>query len=301
MPPPSRRSPEGDRGTADSQGPPAAPSPALAGQVAIVTGASRGIGAAIAFRLASEGAAVALVGRTAEPDSTTNPGSLAETAARLEAGGGRAHVVVADLADPSLDRGAIVDDARAAFGPVDILVNNAAACFYIPYEKVSDRRYAVMFEVNVHAPWDLSRAVLPDMRERGRGAIVNISSGTAAHPTGPPFSEFHAEHGATLYGTSKAALERLTSGLAAEVFAHGVAVNALSPVAAVATPGAEAMGLLPEDPDQVEPMEQMVEAALALCTVGADRLTGRAMTSADVLADLDRAVRTLDGSAPYRR
>ena len=69
----------------------------------------------------------------------------------------------------------------------------------------------------------------------------------------------------------------------------------------MATPGAEAMGLLPEDPDQVEPMEQMVEAALALCTVNAARLTGRAMTSAAVLADLNRAVRTLDGSAPYRR
>jgi citronellol/citronellal dehydrogenase len=272
-----------------------------ASQVAVVTGASRGIGAAIACRLAAEGAAVALVGRTAEPGGPANPGSLAETAAIIRAAGGHAHVVVADLADPAVDRAGIVDDARAALGAIDILVNNAAACFYIPYDQVSDRRYAVMFEVNVHAPWDLSRAVLPDMRARGRGAILNISSGVAAHPEGPPFPPFHAEHGATLYGASKAALERLTSGLAAEVFPAGVSVNALSPVAAVATPGAEAMGLLPKDPDQVEPMEQMVEAALALCTVGAARVTGRALTSAEALSELDRSVRTLDGSAPYRR
>jgi NAD(P)-dependent dehydrogenase (short-subunit alcohol dehydrogenase family) len=270
-----------------------------AGRVAVVTGASRGIGAGIALRLAAAGAAVALVGRTADPDPTTGPGSLAETAAAIEAIGGRAHTVVADLSDPTLDRAAIVADARGALGPVDILVNNAAACFYLPYDRVTDRRYAVMFEVNVHAPWDLSRAVLRDLTGRGApGWILNISSGTAVHPVGPPFSPFHAEQGATLYGTSKAALERMTSGLAAEVYARGVAVNALSPVAAVATPGAEAMGLVPADPRQVEPVEQMAEAALALCTVAPDRMTGRALTSAQVLIELDRTVHTLDGTAP---
>ncbi len=244
---------------------------------------------------------MALVGRTATPDEATNAGSLLETAARIEAEGGRAHVIVADLADASLRRDAIVDDARTALGEVDVLVNNAAACFYLPYERVTDRRYDVMFEVNVHAPWDLSRAVLPAMTGRGDGWILNISSGVAMHPSGPPYSPFHAEQGATLYGASKAALERLTTGLAAEVFARGVAVNALSPVAAVATPGAEAMGLVPEDPRHVEPVEQMAEAALALCTVEPGRITGRALTSAEVLRELGRSVHTLDGRAPYRR
>jgi citronellol/citronellal dehydrogenase len=85
------------------------------------------------------------------------------------------------------------------------------------------------------------------------------------------------------------------------VFAHGVAINALSPVAAVSTPGAEAMGLVPTDPRYVEPVEQMAEAALGLCTVPAGRMTGRAFTSAEVLAELGRTIRTLDGTAPYRR
>ena len=143
--------------------------PACAGRVAIVTGASRGIGAAIALRLAAEGAAVALVGRTAEPKADTNAGSLAETAAMIEGGGGRAVTVVADLADPDADRAAIVDQARAALGDIDILVNNAAACFYLPFGDVSARRYEVMMEVNVHAPWDLSRAVLPSMPRPWRG------------------------------------------------------------------------------------------------------------------------------------
>jgi citronellol/citronellal dehydrogenase len=258
-----------------------------------VTGASRGIGAAIACRLAAEGAAVALVGRTADPTPGSNAGSLSETAATIEGGGGRAVSIGADLADPAADRATIVEAARNALGPVDILVNNAAACFYLPYDAVSARRYSVMLEVNVHAPWELSQAVLPEMRGRGSGWILNISSVVAEHPTGPPYPAFHVEHGATLYGLSKAALERMTTGLAAEVSRDGVAVNALSPVAAVATPGAVAMGLVPEDPAHVEPVEQMAEAALALCTTR--DLTGRVVTSGPLLAELGLPVRGLDG------
>jgi NAD(P)-dependent dehydrogenase (short-subunit alcohol dehydrogenase family) len=271
--------------------------PGCAGRVAIVTGASRGIGAGIACRLAAEGAAVALVGRTAEPSPDGNAGSLAETAALIEAAGGRAMTIVADLADPTAERAAIVAEARATLGEVDILVNNAAACFYLPYDEVSARRYEVMLEVNVHAPWDLSRAVLPAMCRRREGWILNISSRVAEHPPGPPFPPFHVEHGATLYGMSKAALERLTTGLAAEVSPYGVAVNSLAPVAAVATPGALAMGLVPADPAHVEPLEQMAEAAVALCTL-AD-LTGRVVTSGGLLLELGRPVRTLDGQRLY--
>ena len=153
-------------------------------------------------------------------------------------------------------------------------MNNAAACFYLPYDQVSDA------PVRGDVRGQRARAVGPepggaarDVRGGGEGWILNISSVVAEHPAGPPFPTFHVEHGATLYGVSKAALERLTTGLAAEVSPYGVAVNSLAPVAAVATPGAVAMGLVPADPAHVEPVEQMAEAAVALCTL-AD-LTGR--------------------------
>jgi NAD(P)-dependent dehydrogenase (short-subunit alcohol dehydrogenase family) len=139
-------------------------------------------------------------------------------------------------------------------------------------------------------------AVLPGMSERGRGWIVNLSTMVVEHPVGPPYSTFHAEHGATLYGASKAALERIGTGLAAEVHRHGIAVNTVAPVAAVATPGVEAMGLMPGDDTYVEPVEQMAEAVLALATGDPGRLTGRVVTSEAVLAELGRPVRNLDGS-----
>ena len=269
----------------------------LDGKVAIVTGASRGIGVAIAQRFAAEGAAVAVTARTAEPGSSHLDGSLTETVELIEAAGGRAIAIAADLADPNFDAAALVSSVEQQLGPVDILVNNAAACFYLPWDVVSASRYNVMFRVNVDAPWRLSTALLPGMRDRGRGWIVNISSMVTEHPIGPPFTPFHAEHGATLYGASKAAQERMSTGLAAEVYRYGVAVNVVSPVAAVATPGVVALGLMPGEDTHVEPVEQMAEAALALATADPAILTGWIGTSHDLLAELGRVVHGLDGGA----
>ena len=269
---------------------------ALDGKVAVVTGASRGIGAAIARRFAAEGADVALVARTIEPGTSHLEGSLQETATLVEQAGSCALIVTADLADPDFDAGALVARVEDALGPVDVLVHNAAACFYLPWDSVSPRRYGVMFAVNVDATWKLATAVLPGMRDRGRGWIVNLSSTVVDHPTGPPYSAFHADHGATLYGASKAALERMSTGLAAEVHRHGIAVNVASPVAAVATPGVVAMGLTPADARHVEPVEQMVEAVLALATGDPAVLTGRIVTSGAILSELDRPIRNLDGT-----
>ena len=268
----------------------------LDAKVAIVTGASRGIGAAIAQRFAAEGAAVAVTARTTEPGGSHLDGSLTETVERIEAAGGRAIAIAADLADPAFDANALVSTVEQQLGPVDILVNNAAACFYLPWDTVSTRRYEVMFRVNVDAAWQLMTAVLPAMRDRNVGWIVNISSMVTQQPIGPPFTPFHAEHGATLYGASKAALERMSSGLAAEVHRHGIAVNVVSPVAAVATPGVVALGLMPGEHTHMEPVEQMAEAALALATASAATLTGWIGTSEQVLLQLGREVRNLDGS-----
>jgi len=267
-----------------------------AGRTALVTGASRGIGAAIARRLAAEGAAVALVARTLDAHPRL-PGTLAETADAIRAADGTAVTIQADLTDSAQYAG-IVARATEALGPIDILVNNAAAAFYMPFERFSEKRFAVAVAINLHAPFALAQLVLPGMRERRRGWILNVSSATAQHPSGPPYADFHRHGGAIVYGMTKAALERFTTGLAAETAADGIAVNALAPVAAVRTPGTDALGVVPEDrPELVEPMETMVEAALALCT-GA--LTGRLAYSRPLLRELGRRPRTLDGREEYR-
>lgn len=271
----------------------------LEGRVALVTGASRGIGAAIAQRLAAEGAAVALTARSLDPHPHL-PGTLRETAAAIEAGGGRAAIVAADLMDAA-DRARMLEEVRAALGPVDVLVNNAAAAFYLPFEKVSEKRFRVAFEVNVRAPWDLAQRVVPEMRKLGRGCIVNVSSDTARHPTGPPYAEFHQHGGAVLYGATKAALDRISTGLAAELFEAGIHVNSLSPVAAVRTPGVEALGVVPEEfLRTAEPVEQLAEATLALCEPRERPITGRVLFSGPLLEELGREPRTLDGRALLR-
>jgi NAD(P)-dependent dehydrogenase (short-subunit alcohol dehydrogenase family) len=157
----------------------------------------------------------------------------------------------------------------------------------------------MLFELNFHAPVDLAVAVLPGMRARGAGWIVNVSSATSHHPHGPPFrrgSEPTAT--ATIYGASKAALERFTTGLAAEVHGDGIAVNAVSPVAAVRTPGADALvaGIMDARPELVEPVELMAEASLVLATCDPATCTGRILLSRPFLEELGRVARNLDGS-----
>ncbi len=272
----------------------------LDGRVALVTGASRGIGAGIAQRFAAEGATVAVTARTldAEPDAPL-AGSLRETVATIEAAGGRALAVQSDLADAD-DRGRVVPQVTAELGAIDVLVNNAAAAFYLPTAEIPLRRRRLTFELNVHAPIDLAQAVLPAMRANGAGWIVNISSATSRPPKGPPFDPgFKLGFTSTVYGASKAALERLTTGLAAEVYADGVAVNSLAPVAAVRTPGADALvgDVLDANPEIVEPLELFVEAALALAVADPQSLTGRICYSRPLLDELGLDYRELDGSA----
>jgi NAD(P)-dependent dehydrogenase (short-subunit alcohol dehydrogenase family) len=258
----------------------------FAGRRAVVTGASRGIGAAAAVRLAAEGAVVAIVARTVEQHDHLE-GSLAETAARIEALGGRVVPVVADLNDPD-DRARIVPAAEAALGgPVDVLVNNAAAAMYAPVATMPLKRRRILFEVNVHAPLDLAQAVVPSMVERGEGWIVNLTSASARPVVGHPTM--------TLYGASKAALNRVTVGLAGELHGTGVRVNAVEPRAAVMTEGAAALvgDVLTED--QIESMEEMTEAVVALCDCAA-HLTGRVCVSLDLIDELALTVHQLDGT-----
>ncbi len=254
------------------------------GRVALVTGASRGIGNAIARRFAVEGAAVAVTARTVGPGESRFEGSISETVDQIASGGGSAVAVAADLARQE-DRRRLVEEVTRQLGPVDVLVNNAAVTFFEPVSVFSERHYDLMFEVQVKAAFELAQLTLPGMVNRGSGWILNISSGAARHPQGPPYRAGVGR--GTVYGMCKAALERFTTGLAGEVGEAGVAVNVLSPAGIVATPGVVHHRLIPPgSEDLAEPVEVIAEAAHALCTGSPSSLTGRVAYSAPLLEEL---------------
>ncbi len=157
----------------------------------------------------------------------------------------------------------------------------------MPFDRYSEKRFRVAFEVNLRAPFELAQLVLPGMRQRKRGWILNISSATSKLPQGPPYAAWQKQGGDLLYATTKAALNRFTAGLAAEVCDEGIAVNSLAPVAAVLTPGAEAQGVIPEG-TPFEPVEVMAEAALVLCSCDPQQLNGRIAYSGPLLEELGR-------------
>ncbi len=256
-------------------------------RVALVTGASKGgTGTAIAIRLASAGFDVAVVARDAE--------GLSRTADRVRGLGRRAMELTCDLSDPARGRGELVGRVEDELGPVEVLVNNAAANGYRPFEEWTPARLEMTQQVNVWAPWDLSAQAARYMRARGRGWIVNLTSFAAELPPGPPFPSTLVATQGSGYGVSKAALNRLTVSLAAELYDDGIAVNALAPQSAIATPHLVSAGQV--DPDRFEPLETMAEAALLLSTCDRRATTGRIARSLELLVEHDRAVRSLDGS-----
>ncbi len=262
------------------------------GKNALVTGASRGIGRAIAKRLAAEGAHVVLsasrLGRHGDLG-----GTLEETVEEIERAGGRASAVVADLLDDEA-RSDLVAQAESTCGPLDILVNNAAFGMWGMPSESTLRQRREMMEVNLHAPVDLAQQVLPGMRQRGVGWVLNLGSESHRQPPLPYRDSQEAAHVITAYGATKAALNRYMVGLAHEVAGDGVFVNVLAPVSIVLTQeAARFVGhIAKNNPDMAEPLEVMVEAAVEFCT---ERHVGRVESSRELLHRVSRPVRSLDG------
>jgi len=183
----------------------------LDGRIALVTGASRGIGAAIALAFGREGAAVAV-------NYHRSPARAAEVVAAVQAGGGKAMALQADVSDGRAVR-ALVDQTLAAFGRIDVLVNNAGILTAAPLAQMSDEVWDTMLATNLRAVFLCARAVLPGMLERGSGKIINVSSqlgqkGLANH---------------THYAAAKGGVIAFTRALAREVGPRGIHVNAIAP------------------------------------------------------------------------
>jgi NAD(P)-dependent dehydrogenase (short-subunit alcohol dehydrogenase family) len=216
------------------------------------------------------------------------PGSLSATVGKIRDAGGKAIAVAADVSKEE-DCQNLVRTAQEAFGTVDILVNDAALTYYKPIIDYSVKHWHKAFAVNVHGPFMLSQLVLPGMIKLGRGAIVNISSGSAIGPGRAPFAGARPANGGTMYGATKAALERFTQGLAQEVARHNIAVTALSPSQVVATPGTVYHKLVSDMADpNAEPPALMARAALLLASEPAEKVNGRVTYSQQILGEYGR-------------
>ncbi len=257
----------------------------LEGKVVVVTGASRGIGAEISARFAGEGGRVICAARTLKEGDHPLEGSLEKTVADIRDAGGEATAVAVNLARPDECEG-LIEQAQGIYGPVDVLVNNAALTYFIPVKDFAVSRWIRSWEVNFHAPFILSKAALGQMIPRGSGSIVNISSAAAVGPGRGPYDDNPGLAGGTCYGAEKAALERFTQGLASEVYQFGISVTCVSPSLVVPTPGTVYHNLVTgmDDP-RGEPPGLMADAALLLATEPLDAVTGRVTYSQQILKE----------------
>ncbi len=258
----------------------------LDGKTVLVTGASRGIGAEIARVFAAEGGQVVCAARTLREGDHPLDGSFDTTVAAIRAAGGTAHAVAANIAEPA-ECERLVRAAREVYGPVDVLVNNAALTYYVQIKDYPVNKWMRSWAVNFHAPFLLSQLVLADMIPRRSGAIVNISSGSAIGPGRGPYADSGVGvRGGTCYGAEKAALERFTQGLASEVYQYGISVTSVAPSQIVPTPGTVYHRLVKDVHDpRGEPPLLMARAALLLATEPLDKVTGRVTYSQPLLRE----------------
>jgi len=252
----------------------------------VVTGASRGIGAEIARLFAAEGGKIVCAARTLREGDHPLAGSLETTVDGIRAAGGEARAIAANIAEPA-ECEKLMATAREIYGPVDVLINNAALTYYVPIKDYPVNKWLRSWAVNLHAPFVLSQLALADMIPRRTGAIVNISSGSAIGPGRGPYPDpAVGARGGTCYGAEKSALERFTQGLASEVYQYGISVTCVAPSQIVPTPGTVYHKLVRSlDDERGEPPSLMAQAALLLATEPLDRVSGRVTYSQQILKE----------------
>jgi len=247
----------------------------LDGKVAVVTGASRGIGKAMAIGLAREGARVVVAARSEYTKAGGIEGTILATAKAIEDLGGRALPVKCDVTDEASVT-AMLETATAGFGRIDVLVNNAGVAFFHPVSETPLRRWETVLKVNLTGAFLCAKAVLPLMVEQKSGSIVNISSLAAnerdegAVPTG------------VAYAVAKAGLDRFTWGLAVEMGRHNIAVNCLKPKEPVDTEGMR-FWTTDEQRQGWVSADKMVKCAVFLATQDASGVTGTVATDEELI------------------
>jgi NAD(P)-dependent dehydrogenase (short-subunit alcohol dehydrogenase family) len=264
----------------------------LKDKVVLVTGASRGIGQYISQEFAGRGSKVVCVARTMSDGEHPLEGSLTNTVEQIRSLEGEATALSANISDFDQCE-QLIEQAKSIYGPIDILVNNAALTYFVPVRQYVLKKWIKSWEVNLHAPFYLSHLVLEDMITKKEGCIVNISSAAAVGPGSGPYEESQNEDiqnkprkkgGGTCYGAQKAALERFTQGLAEEVYEYGISVTCVSPSLVVPTPGTVFHNLVTgfDDPKGEQP-ELMAKATVLLAELEIEKISGRVTYSQEIL------------------
>lgn len=248
----------------------------LQGQAALVTGASRGIGRAIAMELARLGADVVLAARSTEAAPSRVPGTIDETARQVAALGRRALALSVDLTSAEQVE-AMARRTLDEFGHLDIVVNNAAYMYRSPFYKTPLVRWDLVMNVNLRGPVICTQAFLPHMMKRGGGRILNISSAASVMLLPEIVS----------YSVSKIALETLTRGLAHQLRDSNIAANALRIESAVATEGAVFLNPDGDYSDWEQPEAVAACAGWMVCRPAS--YTGNVVTIAQVREAMERA------------
>ena len=250
----------------------------LDGRVAIVTGASRGIGRNMALALADAGCAVVIAARSVD-ENPKLPGTIHSVAARIHSAGGTALAVPCDITSED-SVAATVEATLERFGRIDCLINNAGVVWLAKTEQTPLKRWDLVMRVNLTGTFLFTKAVIPVMRSQKSGSLVAITT------SGVLMTDARKNGGSNAYWVSKAAVERLYRGLASELAPDGIAVNCLAPSGVVLTEGWELASGGTEVPDAyVEAPEVMGEAAVLLAAPDARGITGRVLYSQQLLAD----------------